>query len=272
VVYIPYSFNKELFSPPNENAILGMIASYQSGPVIYKWLMENRGIKSVAFVARNQPDPLNQRKWGVDAANELGLNVVSWKDTYEPGTTDFYPVMTKVIQNNPDLIVLSGVSPGDAPLLLNAARDLGYKGLISTETSQDLVTLNKVAGKNAEGFIFVGGATTPEIETEEMKYFRKVYEEVAGEWNDEAGTKVYALPAIIWGLQAAGKAALTDVEAFKKAMPNVDVKNPFVKGDRRFRFVGEKWFGQPRQLDVPMVVNQVKGGELETLFVGSVGD
>ncbi len=269
-IYIPYAFNKSLYSPPHNNAILGMIASYQSGPIIYKYMMENFGVKSIAFIARNQPDPLNQRKWGIEAAKKLGLTITSWEDTYEPGTTDFFPVMTKVISKNPDLLVLSGVSPGDAPLLLKAARQLGYKGYISTETSQDINILNQVAGKYAEGFIFVGGASTPEIQSEEMKHFIDVYTEIAGEWNDEAGTKVYALPMIIFTLQLAGKEAINNVELFKEAIPKVKVKNPFVKGDKILKYVGTEYFGQPHQIGVPMVVNQVKDGKLVTLFVGSV--
>jgi len=269
-VYVPYCFNKAVFTSPHDNAILGMIASYQSGPIIYKYMMENHGVKTIAFVARNQPDPLNQRKEGMEAAKKLGLEIVSWEDTYEPGTTDFFPVMTKVIGGKPNQIVLSGVSPGDAPLLLKAARQLGYEGFISTETAHDINILNEVAGEYADGFIFVGGASTPEIASDYMSEFVKVYEEVAGEWNDEAGTKVYALPMIIYTLQKAGAGALEDVELFKKAIPEVAVKNPYLKEEKTLKYVGESYFGQPHQIGVPMVVNIVKGGKLETLFVGSV--
>ena len=120
-IYFPYAFSKSLYTPPAGNAILGMIASYQAGPIIYKYLMDKKGAKSVAFVARNESDPLNQRNEGVEAAKKLGLTVLSAEDTYEPGTTDFYPVMSKVVGSNPDLIVLSGVAPADAPLLIRTA-------------------------------------------------------------------------------------------------------------------------------------------------------
>jgi branched-chain amino acid transport system substrate-binding protein len=271
-INIAYAFSKALYSPPHSNSILGMIASYQAGPVIYKYLKENKGVKSISFIARNDSDPLNQRDEGVEAAKKLGLTIVSSTDTYEPGTTDFFPVMSKVVKGNPDLIVLSGVAPADAPLLIKAARELGYKGLISTETAQDIKILNEVAGKYAEGFISVGGASTPEIQSDYMKKFVERYKKVAGEWNDEAGTKVYALQMIIYTLQKAGKAALTDVEAFKKAIPEVKVRNPFLKEERILKYVGTSYFGQPRQIGVPMVVNEVRNGKFETLFIGSVED
>ena len=269
-INIPYAFSKQLYSPPRENSILGMIASYQAGPIIYKYLMDKRGVKSVAFLARNELDPLNQRDQGVAAAKELGLEIISSKDTYEPGTTDFFPVMSKVVGGNPDLIVLSGVAPSDAPLLICTARELGYAGLLSTETAQDAKILSEVAGDAANGFISVGGASTPEIRSDYMEQFVERYDQVAGEWNDEAGTKVYALEIILATLQKAGKTAIDDVDKFKAAIPDFSIKNPFLKEEQPLSYVGDKYFGQQRQIGVPMVINEFQDSEFKTLFVGSV--
>ena len=266
----PYSFTRALYSPPHENMVLGMIASYQAGPIIYKHLMENKGVESVAFIALNSSDALNQRDDGVAAAKDLGLEIISSEDTYEPGTTDFYPVVSKVVSANPDLIVLSGATPADSPLLIRTARELGYQGLISTETAQDAKILNEVAGETANGFISVGGASTPEIRSEYMEQFTERYNQVAGEWNDEAGTKVYALEIILATLQQAGKDAVDDVEKFKAAIPEFSIKNPFLKEDQQLTYVGETYFEQPRQIGVPLVVTEFQDGEFKTLFIGSV--
>ncbi|WP_444431336.1 ABC transporter substrate-binding protein [Rhodobacter capsulatus] len=114
IIYIPYAFPKELYKPA-ENAILGMVASYQSGPAIYKYLKENKGVTKVAFVAANESDPLSQRDSGVAAAKALGLEVTSADVTYQVDTTDFTPVLLPVLKSQPDLLVLSGVAPAAAP-------------------------------------------------------------------------------------------------------------------------------------------------------------
>ncbi|MDX6750439.1 ABC transporter substrate-binding protein [Geminicoccaceae bacterium 1502E] len=269
-IYFPYAFSKSLYTPPAGNAILGMIASYQAGPIIYKYLMDEKGVEKIAFVARNESDPLNQRDEGVAAAKELGLEVVSAEDTYEPGTTDFFPVMSKVVSGGPDLIVLSGVAPADAPLLIRSARELGFEGAISTETAQDAKVLSEVAGEAANGFISVGGASTPSIRSAYMEEFVDRYKKVAGEWNDEAGTKVYALEMILATLQKTGKAGLTDVQAYLEAVKDFSMKNPFLQEDKQLAYVGTDYFGQKRQIGVPMVVNEYRDGDFETLFVGSV--
>ena len=269
IMYFPYAFPKSLYVAPASNAILGMVANYQSGPAIYKYLMDERGVKKVAFVAANESDPLSQRDSGVEAAKALGLEVVSDTVTYQVDTTDFTPVLLPVIQTAPDLLVLSGVSPANAPQLIRSARELGYTGLISAETAQDANVLQEGAGELANGFISVGGASTPELASDTMREFVDRYTKMFGEYNDESNTKVYALEYIIETLKA-NPAAIDNVEEFKKTMDTFSAPNPFMVGDAKLTYVGTTSFGQKRQVSVPLVVNEFKDGKFETLFVAQV--
>jgi branched-chain amino acid transport system substrate-binding protein len=269
IIYFPYAFPQALYTKPASNAVLGMIANYQSGPAIYKYLKENKNVKTIAFVAGNESDPLSQRDGGVAAANALGLTVLAANDTYQNDTRDFTPVLTPIVKLKPDLLVLSGVAPGNAPLLVRAARELGYTGLISTETAQDAKVLEEGAGDLADGFISVGGASTPEIRSPAMEEFIKRYTKMFGEYNDESNTKVYALEYIVDTLKANPK-AIDSVDEFKKTMDSFSAPNPFVKSGGELKYVGTTSFGQKRQVSVPMVVNEYKGGKFQTLFVGQV--
>ena len=269
IIYFPYAFPKSLYEKPASNAVLGMIANYQSGPAIYKYLMENKGVKTIAFVAANESDPLSQRDGGVEAAKALGLEIVAQNDTYQNDTRDFTPVLTPIVSLKPDLLVLSGVAPANAPLLIRAARELGFEGLISTETAQDAKVLEEGAGELANGFISVGGASTPEIASDAMKEFVDRYTKMFGEYNDESNTKVYALEYILETLKA-NPAAIDNVEEFKKTIDTFSAPNPYLKGDAKLSYVGTTSFGQKRQVAVPMVVNEYKDGAFHTLFVGTV--
>ena len=269
IMYFPYAFPKALYTAPASNAVLGMVANYQSGPAIYKYLIDEKGVKTVAFIAANESDPLSQRDSGLAAAESLGLEAVSANVTYQVDTTDFTPVLTPVIRTNPDLLVLSGVSPANAPQLIRSARELGFEGLISTETAQDAQVLREGAGDLANGFISVGGASTPEIASDMMNEFVARYTDMFGEYNDESNTKVYALEYILATL-AANPAAIDDVEEFKTTMDSFEAPNPYMKGDAVLRYVGMSSFGQRRQLSVPLVVNVFNDGEFETLLVAEV--
>ena len=269
IMYFPYAFPKELYSAPASNAVLGMVANYQSGPAIYKYLMEEKGVKTVAFVAANESDPLSQRDGGVAAAEALGLDVVSANVTYQVDTTDFTPVLTPVMRTQPDLLVLSGVAPANAPQLIRSARELGFQGIISTETAQDAQVLAEGAGDLANGFISVGGASTPEIASDMMNEFVDRYTKMFGEYNDESNTKVYALEYILETLKA-NPAAIDDVAEFQKTMDVFEAPNPYMKGDAVLKYVGDTSFGQKRQVAVPLVVNVFQDGKFDTLFVAEV--
>ena len=269
IMYFPYAFPKSLYQKPASNAVLGMIANYQSGPAIYKYLIKSKGIKSVAFVAANESDPLSQRDGGVEAAKALGLQVVSSSVTYQVDTTDFTPVLLPVLKTRPDLLVLSGVSPASAPQLIRSARELGYKGLISTETAQDANVLKEGAGNLADGFISVGGASTLELASDMMRDFVKRYTKMFGEYNDESNTKVYALEYILETLKA-NPSAIKDVAEFKKTMDTFEAPNPYMVGNAKLKYVGMSSFGQKRQVSVPLVVNVYKNGKFETMFVAQV--
>ena len=269
IMYFPYAFPKELYTKPASNAVLGMVANYQSGPAIYKHLMKNNGVKSVAFVAANESDPLSQRDGGVQAAKALGLKVTSSNVTYQVDTTDFTPVLLPVLKTRPDLLVLSGVSPANAPQLIRSARELGYKGLISTETAQDANVLKEGAGALADGFISVGGASTPQLASDKMREFVTRYTKMFGEYNDESNTKVYALEYILETLKANPK-GMKDVKVFQKTMDTFEAPNPYMVGNAKLKYVGMSSFGQKRQVSVPLVVNVYKGGKFETLFVAQV--
>ena len=269
IMYFPYAFPKQLYTKPASNAVLGMVANYQSGPAIYKYLMDTKGVKSVAFIAANESDPLSQRDGGVAAASALGMNVVSANVTYQVDTTDFTPVLTPVMRSRPDLLVLSGVSPANAPQLIRSARELGFQGLISTETAQDAQVLREGAGDLANGFISVGGASTPELASEMMREFVDRYTKMFGEYNDESNTKVYALEYILETLKA-NPSAIDDVTVFQASMDSFEAPNPYMVGDAKLRYVGSTSFGQKRQVAVPLVVNVYQDGAFETLFVAEV--
>lgn len=268
VMYFPYAFPKELYSPPAGNAVLGMIANYQSGPAIYKYLQENNGVRTIAFLAANESDALSQREGGVAAARQLGLRVLA-EDAYQSDTRDFAPVVTPIVKLRPDLLVLSGVAGGTAPLIIRAARELGYTGLMSAETAQDAKQLQDGAGSLANGFISVGGASTPEIRSPMMEEFIRRYTADHGQYDDESNTKVYAMEYILETLKANPR-AIDDVKEFQRTMDTFSAPNPYMKGNERLRYVGSTSFGQKRQVGVPMVVNEYRDGEFQTLFVTNV--
>ena len=102
-----------------------------------------------------------------------------------------------------------------------------------------------------------------------MQDFIARYTRVAGSWNDEAGTKAYALEFVLGTIQAAGKAAIDDISAFKSAIPHFSAENPLARGRTTMTYFGTKDFLHKRQVGIPLVVNVIDKGQLRTLFTKS---
>jgi branched-chain amino acid transport system substrate-binding protein len=128
---------------------------------------EQRTLAIYDYLRQHQPDakrygllgPNDESGWGTSAmakkyAEEKRLEVVS-EEFVERGTTDFFPVLTKMLLKKPDALLLHSIPPGDTSLLLQQARQMGFKGLIVSPSLYDTKLLIEKAGAEAvEGFIF----------------------------------------------------------------------------------------------------------------------
>ena len=116
-----------------------------------KYFRDNFGVKSFQDL---QEDTESGRSAAVDigiACRELGVK--NFETVFVPaGTMDFYPSITKIVQNNPDLIC-TGAGPGQQAMQVKAARELGYKGLIHNHTPTIAADYLKVVDKKVmEGY------------------------------------------------------------------------------------------------------------------------
>jgi branched-chain amino acid transport system substrate-binding protein len=263
----PYSFTRGLYRPPSENSVLCQIAGYQAVPFIYRHLIEREGVETISIVAPGTPEGLRQRQDIAKIAASLGLRVLSESSTYRSGSEQLESAVQPALARNPDVLALPHVAPADAPRLIRRARELGFRGYITTESAQDVEGLIRTMGSDADGLVMVGGASTPEMRSERMNEFVKRFISMKGSWNDEAGTKAYALEFVLATLQMAGRTAVEDIERFKAVIPYFSTDDPLVKGRSSLSYYGAKEFRQKRQIGIPLVVNTIKGGALQTLFV-----
>jgi len=89
----------------------------------------------------------------LEVAEELGLTVVA-TEFYETGISDFYPMLTKIISKNPDVINLQNSQPGVMALVIKQARELGYEGIIMAPNGVLPEILIPITGvEAAEGFL-----------------------------------------------------------------------------------------------------------------------
>jgi branched-chain amino acid transport system substrate-binding protein len=261
----PYSFTRSLYRPPRGNAVLCQVAGYQAIPSIYRHLIRRQGVKTIALVAPATAEGLRQRQDASRIATSLGMRVVCESATYRVGADDLESAVEPAVARRPDILALPNVAPLDASRLIRRARDLGFRSLITTESAQDIEHLLSTLGADADGIVMVGGASLPESRSPRMDFIRRFVRRF-GVWNDEAGTKAYALEFVLGTLQVAGRAALDDIGLFKAAIPHFAIDNPLAQTRASMAYVGAGEFQHKRQIGIPLVVNTIRKGQLETLF------
>jgi len=261
IVAFAGSFTNSLFGPDHPYSIMAVPPAFAFAPVVFEYLIETADIKSVYCLGPNDPTGLVVADQSATAAKNLGLEVLAGAATYEPDITDFYPVITKIVSANPDVLAI-GCGAEDQARIAKACGELGFKGQLVAMLSGDTETIVSVAGEYAEGVMWMGGkpTTTPKFDK-----FQEDYTAKYGTWNDEAILKIVDAWMIGATIQAAGEAALTDNDAWVEAMPKVAWPNPYLEGNPTIKYAGGWILGKDCLVGLPVCITQIQNGKAVTI-------
>lgn len=268
----PYSFTRSLYRPPHENSVLCQVANYQAAPRIYRHLMQNDGVKTFSVVSPSTPEGLQQRSEIMRIAKGIGLRMISGSGIYRPGADNIERALEPALATMPDVLALPNLAPQDSGRLIASAREMGFSGPITAEAAQDADFLVKSIGSQADGLVMLGGASPLNSRSSRMQDFMDRYIRLAGQWHDEAGTKVHTLELILATIQMAGVGALSDIRPFKAMIPDFSIENPMSTRRSLLTYRGDRDLKQKRQIGIPLVVNRISRGELKNLFVEEPGE
>jgi len=224
------------------------------GP-LFKWIKEKRPeIRRAGLLGPN-----DESGWSINAEylvgwKKIGFEVVS-EDYYERNTNDFYPVLTRILKNQPDILMLSG-GTGDLGLVMKQAKQMGFKGVGLTSAPHDPARFCKVSGKGAaEGFISPSAYIMP-------GRIQKWHDEFVGRWKEwDVMSVAYAnyLDLIVAGIK---KADSLDTTKVRDAMETMNFESRLYGP---VKFGGKTRYGLAHQLLVPIFISQVKNCENEGL-------
>lgn len=263
----PYSFTRALYRPPHENAVLCQVANYQAAPRIFQYLMQSEGVQTFSIVSPSTPEGLQQRTEIMKIAKGIGLRLISGSGFYRPGADDIERALGPALATMPDVLALPNLAPQDSVRLIGRAREMGFSGPITSEAAQDADFLVNSLGAQADGIVMLGGASPINSRSARMQEFMTRFVKRAGQWNDEAGTKVHTLELILATLQMAGTDALSDIRRFKATIPHFSIENPMSSRRSVLTYWGDRDLKQKRQIGIPLVVNTISRGELRNLLV-----
>jgi branched-chain amino acid transport system substrate-binding protein len=235
-----------------------MDSETEFAPAMIAWLHKTQPqLKSVALIGPN--DATGQAVLPVlkhlYEANGFKVTV----ETFDRGMQEFTPLLTRMMEQKPDLFDVNANSPGDAGLLVKQARQVGFKGVIWKVGGPAIPEIQSVAGDLAEGVMAYDqfDFSTPAGQ----KFAAEYHKRWPGTINAETPIWYNAAKLLMEAISRAGTA--TDVDKVRDALANLNGYNAGVFGP--VVWGGKNEYGVDHQLELPFVVSQVKNGKVVTL-------
>lgn len=230
--------------------------------IFYPWLEKYTDTDRVAILG---PD-----HWTGHAsveASRFGLAKTKLRVVFDEfasaDTTDFYPVLTRILKTKPGIIDIGNWDPAVRALIVKQARELGYKGDFYIITP-DIANLKNVAGwNNCEGAYFVPYDAKL---TDGMKYIKETYVKKFGEDN-----WIGALSYIFWDWAFWLTQAIEETQSFdNKVICDylAQMKTRSVYGEPCY-FAGKGFYGINRLPLYPYNISQVQNGKIVEVISGA---
>jgi len=213
-------------------------------------------VKNVAEFGPNTDSGHYGQQLDASLVKYLGYNVV-YNGYHEYGLTDFYPQLTQILATKPDIIHSTSSGPSDWGLIIKQAREMGYKGHFMQEVNIGSDVIGSIAGKEAvEGLITIDYLEQGPNASQDLVDFQKAFAAKIGARIPGVCVVPSALGCLVGAMQKAG--TVEDTDAIQKMLET----NTFHVMGLDMRFVGADYYGANRALALPVLVCEVRGGEL----------
>ncbi|MGA3399813.1 MAG: ABC transporter substrate-binding protein [Acetobacteraceae bacterium] len=213
-------------------------------------------IQSVALIAPNDQGGTDIVTVDEVAYKDNGIKTSS--EYYQRGTTNFAPIITRLLAANPDAVDTASSPPGDAGVIVKQLRLAGFTGPIGRNGGPGTAEILRVCGGIDVLKDFYWYEAQPP-NTPEMRAIDEEYKKLLGK-DQTFGTSMWSnLPGARMTLRAIEVAGtMDDVQKVAEALRHLPVDDPNMgKG----LWSGQKQFGIAQELMFAFGVGIIKGGE-----------
>ena len=212
-------------------------------------------IKSVALVAPNDQGGTDIAS--VDAVAYRNNGIKATEEYYQRGTTNFAPIITRLLATNPDAVDTASSPPGDAGVIVKQLRLAGFKGPIGRMGGPGTEEILRVSGGIDVLKDFYWFETV--AVTESVKAIDDLYRKLLGK-EPVGGSALWGdLPAARMTMQAIANAGtVEDAHKVAAELRKLPVDDPNMgKGI----WAGQKQYGINQELFFAFGVGIIKDGK-----------
>lgn len=222
---------------------------------VIKSAIQHFPMKSVALIAPNDQGGTDIAS--ADAAAYKANGIATTEEYYQRGTTNFAPIVTRVLATRPDVVDTASSPPGDAGVIIKQLRLAGFTGPIGRLGGPGTEEILRVAGglDVVKDFYWFENVPTDDPKVRQID---ALYKQLLGK-DPVGGTSVWAdLPAARMTLKAVSIAGTDDARAVAAALRTLPVDDPNIG---RGYWTGQKQFGIAQELEFPFGVGIIKDGK-----------
>lgn len=213
-------------------------------------------IKSVVVVAPNDQGGTDIASVDADVYKANGIPAT--EEYYQRGTTNFAPIISRILAAKPDAVDTASSPPGDAGIIVKQLRQAGFDGPVGRLGGPGTDEIARVAGGMDVLKNFYWYEVVP-TEDPKVRAVSDEYKKLVGKDAPE-NTNFWlwmAPPRML--LQAISKAGTTDTTKVAEALRSLPVKDPNL-GEGKW--TGEKFFGINQEIFFPFGVGMIADGKM----------
>lgn len=177
------------------------------------------------------------------------------RDTYQRGTQDFAPVVSRLLKRKPDLIDFASSPAGDVATMIKQLRQAGYKGTFSRLGGDSTAEITKAAGRKAmKDFFFYAPVNFEDAKVKKiLPSFKKATK------MDATGIALGWIPGSRALLDAISQAGTTDdTKAVAAKLRKSPLKDDLLG---QATWTGKEEFGVNQEMTWPFNIGVIKDGK-----------
>ncbi|MBS7701363.1 MULTISPECIES: ABC transporter substrate-binding protein [unclassified Chelatococcus] len=230
--------------------------SVWADPII-KVAKEKFKFDSVVIVAPNDQGGTDIASVNAEAFRANGVKAT--EEYYQRGTTNFAPIVTRIMNANPGSVDLASSPPGDAGTLVKQLRQAGFQGAIGRLGGPGYSEISRIAGGDAvlKDFYWF----EPIVIDDNTRKLDSDYKALMGEDRPENNLFYQWVISARMVVKAAIEAqSVTDTAKIAEILRKMPVSDQQI-GDGYW--VGQKFFGINQELSFPFGMGVVSGGTVQ---------
>ena len=224
---------------------------------IIKVAKEKFGMKTVVIVAPNDQGGTDIAS--VDAAAYKKNGVDATEEYYQRGTTNFAPIITRIMSAKPDAVDVASSPPGDAGTIIKQLRQAGFEGPIGRLGGPGYSEIARIAGGNEvlKDFYWYEPVFIDDKVQAIAEDYKALMKEERPE-NDLFFQWVSATRMVVKAIAQAG--TVTDTQKVAEALRKLPVEDPNMGTGH---WIGKEFFGINQELSFPFGIGLVVKGKLQ---------